>query len=187
MSQQQRDRGAAISSQTNPPSVGVLYSAGRPEDGLVLRHSDHIQAPPVLPFTFAKSPPIYLSPTEFDMTDLTVSSRGVISTSARHSPVIVVNGQPQRMEVNQKQSRDDLLKKMHLNLSALEENFSEEEEEDMSGVQTPLQHVLHMKKKPISHRLSYTFTRLKIVLVTVLFLFLVAIALLIVCVVAAYQ
>ena len=112
MSQHGRES-AILNSQSS-----VLYSTGRADDGRV-PCSDI--APAVLPLTFAKSPPIYLSPTEFDMTDLTVSSEGVISSSTRHGPLIVINGQPQQRPADSHgQTRDALLQKMHLNLSALE-------------------------------------------------------------------
>lgn len=96
--------------------------------------------------------------------------------------------QPQTQE---RQLRSALIKKMHLDLSALEDYSSEEyeDEEDNDEEEKVLARNRILMGKAVHRHLRVRLSRarLKIVIATVLFLFLIAVALLIVCVVAANE
>ena len=88
-----------------------------------------------------------------------------------------------------KEEREILIRKMHLDLSAVEANTSEKIDEEGYHPSTPVAKLLyrHDRKKPILRRIGAACTHLKIVVMSVLFLFLVAVALLVVCIVAANE
>ena len=115
---------------------------------------------------------------------------GKTFSSPRYPFVVMTAGihQPQTQE---RQLRSALIKKMHLDLSALEDYSSEEyeDEEDNDEEEKILARNRILMGKAVRRHLRVRLSRarLKIVIATVLFLFLVAVALLIVCVVAANE
>ena len=137
-------------------------------------------SPSIIPATAAISCAVEPAATVNSVSDRDVKSNQSISTLA-----LPITGETS-YEIS-KVERAVLIKKMHLDLSAVEANVDEEKDEDGYYPRTPDAKLLHRKKARLVHRIGGTCTHLKIVLLSVLFLFLVAVALLVVCIVAASE